>query len=70
MQGYFSAAEWYEKTTGMSGECLTPEWNVNYYQQLLQYTKHTVKRNKVLRELKWWIEMQECEKKAKQIKAS
>jgi hypothetical protein len=34
----------------------TPDWNIEHYKKLLNYTKKTVKRNKVLQELKWWTD--------------
>lgn len=67
---YETVRDWFEALTGECGAKFTPEWNVYYYSKVLEVTKHTVSRKKVLSVLKWWSKMLECEERARQIEES
>lgn len=60
---YESVGEWAEKDLGIPREHITPEWNINYYETILKYTNKTVRRNKLIQELKWWKEALEIRKR-------
>jgi hypothetical protein len=54
----------------MDPETCTPEWNIAHYTKLLSYTGHSVRRKKLLQELKWWQDAKKWREEAEKLKAS
>jgi hypothetical protein len=57
-----------ELIDGLTYEQTTPEWNIEHYTKLLSYTKHSVRRKKIQRDLDWWTEQKEYRDRIKRLR--